>query len=407
MIAHVLTFLYYNQSFGATAVNAKLSARYMAAHADFVETSGFNNEAVNAFKAAGGRFGMTYVDPTYVPYCVPPFTPPAGRCAGPIGDLNPAESAWFHDAGGARVHRADSYTGQYQEFLNPAAAAARKAIVQWMNWYIAKSPDLDFFFADDTGSTFSGPDLTPATGMFYGFNAVGVEIAGDQGWIAGENALFASVPRKLVINGGDGFKPAYEGAFLKNPNVAGANHEGCFNAGAYGGRVSDAKNAWQMQADGLLADLPFHKYSFCMMNGPPVAANRLYALASWWLTYDPQYSVIAPIAPAADGNAVFPEYEIVPQGPKSSASGGRIRALYRGGLYVREFDRCFQEGSPIGPCAALVNPSASPRSLPTLSRRYAHALALTDQSAAAGGRALWNGNVPASLGPVQALIVKQ
>ena len=114
--------------------------------------------------------------------------------------------------------------------------------------------------------------------------------------------------------------------------MAGANHEECFNSAAYGGRVSNAKGAWADEADGLLADLPFRKYSLCMMNGPPAAGNRLYALASWWLTYDPRYSVAAPISPAPDGNAVFPEYAIVPSVPKESAAGGGIRALYRDGV---------------------------------------------------------------------------
>lgn len=405
---HVLTFLYYDQSFGSTAVNAKLSARFMAQHADFIETSGFNNRDVNAFKAAGGRFATTYVDPTYIPYCVPPFAPPAGRCAGQIGDLGPPEAAWFHDAGGARVHRADSYTGQYQEFLNPAAPQARRAVALWMDRYLSQSPALDFFFADDSGSTLRGPDATPRSGMFYGFNAVGTEITSDSAWIAGEDALFSVAPRKLILNGGDGFRPAYDGAFLENPNVAGANHEGCFNSAAYGGRVSDANGAWENQADGLLADLPFHKYSLCMMNGPPIAANRLYALASWWLTYDPSYSVAAPIAPAADGNAVFPEFGIVPSEPKSSAGAGSVRAFYRSDVYVREFDRCFQDGSAIGGCAAVVNPGSSPRSVSWLVKRYTRALTLNDASVASGGRAVWKSATPGrTLGPMRAEILKR
>lgn len=424
MIAHVLTFLYYNQSFGSTAVNARLGAQFMAAHADFVESSGFDNRYVNAFKAAGGRFAVTYIDPTYVPYCVPPFVAPAGRCAGQVGDLEPGERAWFHDSSGARVHRSDSYTRQFQEFLNPADAEARGAVALWMDRYLAKSPDLDFFFSDDSGSTFAGPDGTPRSGMFYGFNAVGSEVTSDAAWIAGENALFSGAPRKLIINGGYGSRPAYDGVFLWNPNVAGANHEGCFNSAAYGGRVSNAKGAWADEADGLLADLPFRKYSLCMMNGPPAAGNRLYALASWWLTYDPRYSVAAPISPAPDGNAVFPEYAIVPSVPKESAAGGSIRALYRDGVYVREFERCYQDAQPIGGCAAIVNPGTSRQSIPALSGRYTRMLILSDASVVAGGRAVWNvlrqhletksppgpsrSAAPlGTLGPMQAMVLKQ
>jgi hypothetical protein len=403
---HVLTFAYYHQSFGSVAVNAKLTPQYMAQRVDFIETSGFDNANLNAFKAAGGRYGTTYIDPTFVPYCVPPFVPTAGACAGQIGNLNPAESAWFHDSSGARINRADSYTKQYQEFLNPGSPAARRAIVAWMNGYLQKSPRLDFFFSDDSGSTFTGPKGTSASGAFYGFNAAGVEVRDDKGWIAAENAMFSATPRKLIINGGDLFRPAYNGVFLKNPNVAGANHEGCFSSAYYRGRVDDSNGLWQQTADGLLADLPFKKFSLCMMNGAPTAASRLYAMASWWLTYDPRYSVAAPIAPDAAGSTIFPEFDIVPLQPSATAASS-VSKLARGSVYVREFANCYQAGTPIGACATIVNPSQSQQSLPRLRRQYKRELVLDDASAASGGRAYWRPSNTGTLGPVSALILSE
>src|SRR5579862_7598168 len=403
---HVQTFLYYQQSFGKTNVNAQLSAATMVKYADFIESSGFNNAAVNAFKAAGGRYAVTYIDPTFVPYCVPPFAEPAGRCAGQVGNLNPPAPAWFHDARTERVRREDSFTGEYQEFLNPGSAQARQAVATWMNGYLAKSPRLDFFFADDSGSTLRGPDGSAESGMFYGFNAVGTEIATDAAWIAAENALFAAAPRRLLLNGGDGFGPAYGGVFLRNANVAGANHEGCFNASS--GLQSDAHGLWTRQANGLLADLPFGRFSFCMMNGNPTGDARLYTLASWWLTYDPRYSVAAPIAPAADGTTIFPEFEIVPQQPRQTARGS-ITALARGSVYVREFGACFQSGVSIGRCAAIVNPSLRAVSIPTLGASYSRMLALSGGGVLAGGHADWRAYAAANrmLGAAQAAILRQ
>jgi hypothetical protein len=403
---HVQTFLYYQQSFGNVNVNAKLAPAAMVKYADFIETSGFNNAAINAFKAAGGRYAVTYIDPTYVPYCVPPFAEPAGLCAGQVGDLKPSAAAWFHDARAERVRRADSYTGQYQEFLNPGSPQARGAVVEWMNRYLAKSPRLDFFFADDSGSTWHGPDGSAASGMFYGFNAVGTEIANDAAWIAGENALFDAAPRRLVLNGGDGFGPAYGGVFLRNANVAGANHEGCFNAAA--GLLSDERGMWLRQANGLLADLPFARFSFCMMTGNPTPAARVYALASWWLTYDARYSVAAPIAPTDDGTTIFPEFEIVPTQPQRTARAS-VAELARGGIYAREFGECYQAGVPIGRCAAIVNSSARPIAMPALRVRYSRVLALDRASAVAGGRAYWRASSAAdrTIGPVAAAIVRQ
>jgi hypothetical protein len=408
---HVTTFLYYGQSFGSVAVNARLSPAFMAAHADFIESSGFDHHYVDAFKAAGGRFAGTYVDPTYVPYCVPPFAAPAGRCNGQIGSENPPESAWFHDASGARVHRRDAYTGQYQEFLDPASLQARLAVARWMSDYVAQSPKLDFFFADDSGSTLLGPQGTAQSGMFYGFNAVGTEVTTGAAWSQGENALFAAAPRRLVINGGDGFRPAYGGTFLLNSGVAGSNLEGCFDA-AGSGPVGDEHGEWTAQADGLLAAIPFRKYSLCMMNGPPSPANRLYALASWWLTYDARYSVAAPIAPDSDGNTIFPEFELVPAQPATTAIAGNIETLRRDGLYVREFGQCYAKGRPIGGCAAVVNPTNAPLRLPTGLRRYPYALELAGGGTLSGGRTLWvrtekRPQHTGTVGPLRAVILKQ
>jgi hypothetical protein len=408
---HVLTFLYYGQSFGAAAVDARLSPAYVAAHADFIESSGFDHRYVDAFKAAGGRFAGAYVNPTYVPYCVPPFVTPAGRCSGQIGSPDPPERAWFHDAAGARVYRRDAYTGQYQEFLNPASTQARTAVVRWMTAYLAQSPRLDFFFADDSGSTLFGPGGTLQSGMFYGFDAVGTEVTDNRKWVAGEDALISASPRKLILNGGDGFSPAYGGAFLRNGNVIGSNLEGCFNA-AGTGRVSDDHGEWSAQVDGLLAALRLRKYSLCMMNGAPTAANRVYALASWWLTYDPHYSVAAPIAPSPDGNAIFPEFAILPLRPERTAIAGNMSALRRDGTYAREFAQCYQQGRPIGACAAIVNPTVSAQLLPPLRRRYAYVLRLQGGSMPSGGRAVWTRaqqrpQRPSTLGPLQGVILKR
>ncbi|HEY8297631.1 MAG TPA: hypothetical protein VIG32_06370 [Candidatus Baltobacteraceae bacterium] len=403
---HVLTFLYYGQTFAGVQINANLSASYMAANADFAETSGYDNARTNSFKAAGGKYAVTYIDPTFVPYCVPPFTEPAGACAGQVGKLNPPAGAWFHDSSGARVNRADATTGQYQEALNPGSAAARNAVVATMSQFTNASPGLDLFFSDDSGSTFIGPNGTVASGMFYGFNASGVEITTDSQWISAESALLGAAVRPVILNGGDPstLGPAYNGAFLDLANVRGANHEGCFTRGS--GAVTDQNQHWQHQADGLLADLGHHKYSFCMMTGTSSPQTRLYGLASWWLTYDPQWSVAAPIAPAADGNAVYPEFAIVPRSPRTTASAD-VNALAKGGVYVREFAQCYQAAVPIGACAAVVNPSASGAAMPALSIAYTSALTLDNLSLPAGGSARWSTGVPGTLGPGQAIILRQ
>src|ERR1700681_648587 len=99
--AHVRTWYYY----GLNGVNESVPAAIMARYADYAEDDGYTAEHVKAFKAAGGRFAVAYSDPSYVPYCYPPFTAPAGRCDGPIGAFARDESAWFHGRDGTRGRR--------------------------------------------------------------------------------------------------------------------------------------------------------------------------------------------------------------------------------------------------------------------------------------------------------------
>jgi hypothetical protein len=96
---HVQSWYYY----GLNGVNNAVPPAMMARYADFAEDDGHAAEHAMAFKRAGGRYAISYTDPAYVPYCHPPFAPPAGHCEGPIGDLITSEDAWFHGADGTRV----------------------------------------------------------------------------------------------------------------------------------------------------------------------------------------------------------------------------------------------------------------------------------------------------------------
>jgi hypothetical protein len=402
---HVKTYLY----FGAANINRELPATYVAAHADFIETTTTYPNLADSFKQAGGRYVVMYTDPMYVPYCVPPFTPPAGPCAGPIGNTKGLpESAWLHGPDGGRLNRPDEYTHQYQEILDPASPAARAAFRAY-TVDAAAHARVDFFFADDTGAPFRGPDGTPMSGRFYRYNAAATELRSDQDWQSAMSGLFTAAVRPLIINGAEhNLQPAYNGAFLQDPNVAGENLEGCFLFYSPQRPLSDER--WTQTEDGLLDVTKLHRYAVCMMQGKLLAdpLARLYALASWWLTYDPDWSVIAPVDVGSDGYAVFSEEEIVPTGPLRSASSSVSELRVSGNAYVREFARCYENGRPIGPCAAVVNPSGSTTiSMPRLSQHYTASLSLSSKSDYGGGTNTWSRNVPQTLGPTQGAILRE
>jgi hypothetical protein len=399
---HVRTHAYY----GLNGINADVPASYMAAHVDIVEDDGYTAAHADAFKRAGGKTAIAYTDPTYAAHCPPPFTAPAGKCGGQIANLIPNdESAYVHDATGARVHRYNDPYFQYQEVFNVGAPSAQHAYAQMVASILAASPLLDGFEADDSGSPITSSGGVFGSSLYYNFNAIGVEIPDDAAWIAGESAMLAAAGKPLMINGGDSatWGPAYGGAFLDLPYVSSQQFEGCFNnAGNY--LYTDAENKFAKEEDGLIAVVAHHKSAVCFPTGDTSPAHRMYAYAAWLLTYDPMYSVYETDVPMSDGEALYPETLLVPAQPRATAT--EIGQLRQGGVWVREFAGCAIASVPIGPCAAVVNssPSAS-AAVPALSTAYGHQIVLDPQSHYHGGKANVVAGVPASLAPGTAAIL--
>ena len=405
--AHVTTWYYY----GLNDMNSAIPAAWMAAHADFAEGDAADSVALLlAFKNAGGKYTVSYTDPAYSAYCYAPFTQPAGRCEGPMGGLvSGDESAWLHGADGSRVHRYMDSHFQYQEALNPAAQSARDAYRRGTAASVAAAPSLDYFFADDSGGVFTGSDGTQLSGLLYGFNAPATEISGDAAFITAQQQMVAAAARPVFINGATPYTlmPSYNGTFLKSPNVAGQNFEGCY--GDYNGLVGDDSSGgprWTNMSNALLAVYGYGTRAVCMNVAAATPANRIYVLASWWMTYDEARSIIVPHALAPDGFSVLPEFDIVPRQPRATATASIAALRAPGGAYVREFAACFQAGISIGPCAAAVNPSASAVATPATTGRYTISLAVDDRSAYTGGKAAWTGSVPATLAARSAVVLR-
>ncbi len=396
---HVRTWVYY----GLNGINSQIPASYMAAHTDFVESDLGEGDHGEAFKKAGGAFAVVYTDPGFVPDCVPPFEVAPGHCKGGIGNLDPPESAWLHDARGSRIHVFLDEHAHFQEALNPASRGAQDAYRRATRDLVRQAPRLDFFFADDSGGPLRGVDGTMKTGAYWKFNQLPREITEDRTFVAGREAMFRSAARPVFVNGGgpDGL-PSYNGAFVRAENVAGLVNEGCFPDGDAGLKNDER---WHSSSDGLLATTALEKYAVCMLIEKATPLARLTHVASWWVTYDQRWSVIAPISGASDGFTIFPEYDIVPTEPLETAhrSVGELRT--GASLYGRRFRTCYQRGSPIGECAAIVNTGTEARPLPATFSGFSRYLVLDDRSSYTGGRATWKRDPPRSVPALNALVL--
>jgi hypothetical protein len=399
--AHVQTWYYY----GLVGVNEHVPPQIMARYADFIE-DGDHGEFAARFKAAGGRYTAAYADPAYVPYCDPPFTPPAGACKSEYSHFIADESGWFHGPDGARVHHYVPGDRAYQEAINPASPAARRAWHSFTAMVKQRAPAIDFLFSDDSGGPLRAGNMSPTSAQFYDFNAAGVEIRSDEAfrdaWISylGESAL------PLILNGSDPVTELapYGGAFLRPPFVRGNVHEGCLRENS-GLKMLKGEGGWSGQQDALLDVARMHRWAICFMIGTPTPENRLYSLASWWLTYDPLWSVAAPIDAIPSQTSLLPEYSLVPRFPTRSAVAHVGALLTQTGAFAREFAGCYQNRTLIGGCAAIVNPSGRAVAVPHLEQTYHRSLVLTGGDVISGGALTWSPGIPSSLGPGSAAVL--
>ncbi|HEY0615374.1 MAG TPA: hypothetical protein VGC96_12060, partial [Candidatus Elarobacter sp.] len=207
----------------------------------------------------------------------------------------------------------------------------------------------------------------------------------------------------LIINGGDPTDtPAYGGVFVRLPFVRGNIHEGCYRDD-HGAKPVD--RGWRTQSDAMLYNVAMRRWAFCYMDGKPTAASRLYALASWWLLYDPQWTVAAPIQHASK-SSLLPEFSIVPRFPTRTALSHIDELRMPSGAYAREFGGCYDQRIYLGKCAAVVNPTSLPVAMPQLDGFYRRALDLRGEDVLAGGTAGWvTRTPPAALPPMSAIIL--
>jgi hypothetical protein len=363
-------------SYGVRSSNVDIPASWMATNVDVVIDAGYPSSThAQAFKNAGGKFAIEYTNPTYLFYCSPPLTEPAGPCTGPWAPID--STGYLHDSSGARIAIYTDSQHQYRETANVGSVSAATAYSNYTAALLRGSPSLDGFQADDSGSPFTSLEAGSSS----------VEITSDLQWQKGESAILQAAAKPLIINGGNPLTrdPAYNGYFLKLSYVFGQMYEDCFDSPSMGQFTTDTVVTWANEANGLLAGQALGKTAMCMPTGSASSSARLYTYASWLLIDAPPFSVYDTDIVLSNNHSIAPEVTVVPTQPTKSAKD--ISDLAIGGVYVREFGACFVSGVPIGACAAVVNPTTSVQSIPALSTSYGAHLLLDAASSYDGGKA--------------------
>lgn len=394
--AHVPDMAYYQ----GLHQNERVNPAWFARHFTMTQQGSDDSYAVR-FLHAGGLYAMQYSDPVFVPYC---SWPEPYVCKGPLGEDLPRESEWLHAADGKRLRvvggGANGENG-WQEVLNPASSAVRAAFAAYTRRFRGNA-----IFADDVSGDV---DPTPPGKRDYNqykYGAQPVEYCderdctrGAQRYLHDTMALLAGSVHPVFVNSGP--NEAALSMMRDSPQIAGAMLEGCY-------RRADDERTWQLNQRFIERVAALGRYALCLTYPTDnIAADRAFALASFWVVQDGTHAVIWEQMPRTNGDVgLMPEFGVVPTQP---LDGGRGLEERRSGLgvYEREYARCAQDGRWFGPCAAVVNVSPLPMFLPKLEGHYAQVMDFSDGGSwYDGATAHWNDLVPRFIGPHSGLILR-
>ena len=117
-------------------------------------------------------------------------------------------------------------------------------------------------------------------------------------------------------------------------------------------------------------------------------AQRAVTTAMAWLGYSEGHTIVWPDLEANTQRLpVFPENSIYPSVPLESMLTGATDIQVASGVYRREFSSCYNAGTAIGPCAAIVNSNASTVVVSSswLHQSYGHVVEMIGADIPSGG----------------------
>ncbi len=368
---HLLTADYLGKPYGTTSISWSSAAPYLT----WAQTGA---QSATAIHNAGIKTQL-YVDPNVT-----------ANDGDPMYTDNSATFA--QTCGGSRIYYV--YDGLAMYVMNIGGSAMRSLFANYVKGMIS-SAHYDVVYEDNSGALQALPISTfpcsynTSTWLDYGEelnNASPIPVM--SGGLEDLNNRSIS----LSIN------------LLSSSNTMGGNYEHCYSDN---GTPKMGGWLWQVQESTEIDVAARGKYFECQLRNSNSASSstnaRLYALASFLLTYNPNTSILWEQFSTPSGLHVLPESGLLALSPNVVPSS-LSNVTLSGGTYGRQFGACYYRGTSVGKCAVVVNPDSVAHPFPY--NGYHHTLVLSGSGVLDGGQVYTNGGPPpSSLGGTEAAIV--
>lgn len=284
--------------------------------------------------------------------------------------------------------------------LDVRSAQARAAVDSVVGDYVARvtrdgeAPSAISAVFVDNANSFYGVSPMPC-----GFNQAA--------WTSAMDVALAGIRYPVIVNSlsvHPNQVPA-KIAGVRGRSVTGAMYEACFNDRQW---IAEEKAQIETVAELRRLHKPAGAGFWCYLNGTSADAAsaiplRMYAYASFLLTYDPAYSVFQESFATPSTFKVMPETQFVPLGPVVAPQS--IDQLQTsGGAYAREYRYCYYRGSFAGACEIAVNPGGGSVPVPNAGS-YKRSMIISGEGVLDGGSVTFSAGVPSQLGAQSAAIL--
>ncbi|MBV8148642.1 MAG: hypothetical protein JO092_06100 [Candidatus Eremiobacteraeota bacterium] len=360
---HLLTADYLGAPYGTSSISWASAAPYL----NWAQTTTQDADAVSA----AGIKTEYYTDPN-----------DTSNDGDPLYTSNPATFAL--SCSGSRVTY--EYNGKTFYLMNIGSPAMRALYASYVG-SITATAHFNGMFEDQAGALNSPP---------YPCNY------NNSTWIAYGQQLIQAAPSPIMVGGLEdlnGHNVSLTVGLLSASNAIGGNYEHCYSDD---GTPKMHSWVWQAMEDTELEVGQQGKLFRCQLRNDGNAGDntdaRIYALASFLLTYNPSTSILWEEFSTPSGLHVMPESGLVALSPATNPS--TLSSLQQsGGAYARQFNQCYYRGSSIGACAVVVNPNYN--SVPFPFTQYHHTLYLSGDGVLDGGKLYTSGGAPSSSLPAE------